>query len=43
VMALVGITLSRTGNFQLERGVRWGILLVAALALASYVDVQPAT
>lgn len=38
VMPTSFILISRTGNFALERGVRWGILLVAALALASAVD-----
>ena len=38
VMPLSAIILSRTGNFGLERGVRWGILVAAALALASAVD-----
>jgi hypothetical protein len=32
------LILSRTGNFRLERGVRWAILAAAALALASFVD-----
>jgi hypothetical protein len=34
VMPASAITLSKTGNFALERAVRWGILLVAALILA---------
>ncbi|MEA3018026.1 MAG: hypothetical protein QOI38_2748 [Sphingomonadales bacterium] len=33
VMPASAITLSKTGNFALERGVRWGILLAAALVL----------
>ncbi len=33
IMPASAITLSRTGNFALERGVRWGILAVAALAV----------
>ena len=33
VMPASAFTLSRTGNFNLERGVRWGILAVAALIL----------
>jgi hypothetical protein len=38
VMPASAITLSRTGNFALERGIRWGILVVAALILFSLVD-----
>lgn len=38
VMPSSAITLSRTGNFALERGVRWGILVVAALVTFSVVD-----
>ena len=38
VMPASAIILSRTGNFALERGVRWGILVVAAIALFSLVD-----
>ena len=38
VMPLSAIVLSRTGNFALERGLRWGILAVAALILFSVVD-----
>jgi hypothetical protein len=33
IMPASAITLSRTGNFALERGVRWGILGAAALGL----------
>ena len=32
--------LSRTGSFVAERTVRWGILVVAALGLASYLDLS---
>jgi hypothetical protein len=32
------LILSRSGNFALEKGVRWGILVVAALILISVVD-----
>jgi hypothetical protein len=35
IMPASALTLSRTGNFALERGVRWGILAVAALAVFS--------
>ncbi len=38
VMPVSAIILSRTGKFGLERGVRWGILAVAALALLSFAD-----
>ena len=41
VMPASTLILTRTGNFRLERGVRWAILAVAGLALASYVDLQP--
>ena len=40
IMPASAITLSRTGNFALERGVRWGILLVAALILFSAADLS---
>jgi len=33
VMPASAITLSKTGNFAIERAVRWGILLVATLIL----------
>ena len=38
VMPASAIILSRTGNFALERGVRWGILAVAVIVLFSLVD-----
>lgn len=38
VMPASAIILSRTGNFALERGVRWGILAAAAITLLSLVD-----
>jgi len=38
IMPASAITLSRTGNFALERGIRWGILAVAALILFSVAD-----
>jgi hypothetical protein len=38
VMPTSALILTRTGNFVLERGVRWGILVVAGLALLSFVD-----
>ena len=37
------IILSRTGNFALERGVRWGILLVATIALVFFADLYGGT
>jgi hypothetical protein len=38
VMPTSALILTRTGNFKAERAVRWGILLIAALALLSYTD-----
>ncbi|HEY1606981.1 MAG TPA: hypothetical protein VGF77_15440 [Allosphingosinicella sp.] len=38
VMPASALILTRTGNFGLERAVRWGILLLAALATFSAVD-----
>jgi len=38
VMPATALILSRTGSFGKERIVRWGILVVAALALFSYAD-----
>jgi hypothetical protein len=38
IMPASAITLSRTGNFNIERAVRWGILLMAALVLFSVAD-----
>ena len=38
IMPASAIILSRTSNFGLERAVRWGILLLAALAVFSAVD-----
>ena len=40
VMPTSAIVLSRTGNFGLERGIRWGILAAAALALFSFADLS---
>ena len=39
VMPVSALVLSRTGNFKTERAVRWGILILAALALLSFSDV----
>lgn len=38
IMPTSALILSRTGNFAVERGVRWGILAVAALLLLSRLD-----
>lgn len=38
IMPASMLILSRTGNFGLERGVRWGILTVAAIVLFSVAD-----
>jgi hypothetical protein len=35
------LILSRTSNFVLEKAVRWGVLLVAALAVLSAADLRP--
>ena len=35
IMPTSALILSRTGNFAVERGVRWGILAVAALVFLS--------
>lgn len=34
IMPASAVTLARTGNFALERGVRWGILVAAAILLS---------
>ena len=39
LMPASAVILSRTGSFALERGVRWGILVVAALVVFSMADV----
>ena len=38
VMISSAIIFSTSGNLLLERSVRWGILILSALALISYVD-----
>ena len=38
VMPASAVTLSRTGNFAVERGVRWSILIVAALIAFMLAD-----
>ena len=40
VMPTSAFLLTRTGNFVLERSVRWGILAVAAIILVSYLDLS---
>ncbi len=38
IMPTSAMILSRTGSFQAERAVRWGILAAAALLLLSQID-----
>ena len=38
VMPASAIILSRTGSFQAERAVRWGILAAAAIVVISTID-----
>ena len=38
IMPTSALILSRTGNFALERAVRWGILVVASLIFLSVAD-----
>lgn len=40
IMPTSAAILSRTGSFKLERGVRWGILVAAAIVVISMVDLQ---
>ena len=40
VMPASAFTLSRTGNFAVERAVRWGILALAAAALLLVADLS---
>jgi hypothetical protein len=40
IMPTSAVILSRTGSFQAERAVRWGILAMAAIALFSILDVS---
>ncbi|HYI40196.1 MAG TPA: hypothetical protein VE053_07755 [Allosphingosinicella sp.] len=40
IMPTSAAVLSRTGSFQLERWVRWGILAVAGIVVVSMVDLQ---
>ena len=38
IMPASALTLSRTGNFAVERGVRWSILIVAAVIALVLAD-----
>ena len=38
IMPASALTLSKTENFAVERGVRWSILIVAALVTLSFAD-----
>lgn len=40
LMPLSATIISKTGNFALERQVRWGLLVLAALALSGWLIVQ---
>jgi hypothetical protein len=40
IMPASALILSRTGNFALEKGVRWVILALAALALLALADLS---
>lgn len=40
IMPASTLILSRTGSFQAERAVRWGILAAAAIVTVSMVDLQ---
>lgn len=40
VMPASALVLSKSGNFTLERGVRWGILIAAALVLFSVAELS---
>ena len=40
IMPASAITLTRTGNFAIERGVRWTILIVAALIALALSDLS---
>jgi hypothetical protein len=40
IMPTSALILSRTGSFQAERAVRWGILTAAAIVLLSMIDLQ---
>ena len=40
IMPTSALILSRTGSFKLERGVRWGILVLAAIVFLSIADLS---
>jgi len=40
IMPTSALILSRTGSFQAERAVRWGILAMAAIVLMSVIDLN---
>lgn len=40
IMPTSALVLTRTSNFSLERAVRWGILLLAAISVFSAVDLS---
>jgi len=40
IMPASALTLTKTGNFNLERAVRWGILALAALITVSLSDLS---
>jgi len=40
IMPASALILSRTGSFKLERGVRWGILVLAAIVFLSIADLS---
>ena len=40
LMPLSATIVSKTGNFALERQVRWGLLVLAASALALWLNLQ---
>jgi len=42
LMPLTATIVSKTGDFTLERQVRWGLLVLAALALAIWLNVSSA-
>jgi uncharacterized protein (DUF58 family) len=42
LMPLTATIVTKTGDFTLERQVRWGLLVVAALALAIWLHVSGA-
>jgi tryptophan-rich sensory protein len=40
IMPTSALVLSRTGNFAMERAVRWGIFVIAALAFFAWADLN---